>query len=871
MKLAILSGLFVVPFLVSCSGVRTVVSAPQPKEVILDTISVSAANNPIDIYRATETRYWDILHTKAALSFDLNARTASGQAWIRLTPYNNPMDSLFLDAKSMSVRQVTARQHNSELRTSWRYEEDLLKIAFSTPLRREDTIEVFVDYLAQPYAAPAGGSAAIRDDRGLYFINTDKRIKTKPAQIWTQGETEANSHWLPTLDQPNERFTMRLELTVPDSFVTLSNGSLDVSLKAGNGLRKDVWVMNKTVQPYAYMMAIGNFVKVEDSSWRNREISYYVEPPFAPYAKHMFRHTPEMVEYFSRVTGVPYPWNKYSQVVVRDYVSGAMENTTASLFGEFMNQNAREVADKNYEDVVSHELFHQWFGDYVTTESWSNLTVNESFANYGEQLWRNYKYGHASADELAAEDLARYLNQTQYNDEPLVRFHYASREDMFDRISYQKGGAILRYMHGLVGDAAFSRAMQLYLTKNALQPAEAHNWRMAVEEATGQDWNWFFNQWYFRGGHPELDLNYEYDDDRQTLTVQVRQTGPDSNFRYRLPLKAALVYDSEKQIVDWNIMKRNERFQYPYRNGVRPVFIPDYYFWLPGILREKKRPADWWAQIRSGERFMNKRRALTGVVGNQGDTATRNIFRAALKDSLEGIRYYALALMERMPDKFGWHDQFGGDVLMIAMHDPKNRVRAAAHSVLGSWKWKEGRAQLFEALADSSYMVAGAALNGISLFSGDTAYSLAKALGRNEPKAELESTIWRIIATRGQAGDIDYFREQRDKVYGTRKLSFAQYLYIYALSTRDDHSFEESLRMLTELAAGEGITSYRYNIGSKIAGLPAYLKEQQRSAEKEKATLAAARIEIANRYRELVIRQETDPANLKKYRSREDQ
>src|ERR1700761_7818012 len=159
--------------------------------------------------------------------------------------------------------------------------------------------------------------------------------------------------------------------------------------------------------------------------------------------REIFRHTPEMIEFFSQITGVSYPWNKYDQVIVRDYVSGAMENTTASLFGEFMNQNAREIADRSNEDVVSHELFHMWFGDYVTCESWTNITVNESFANYGEQLWRAHKYGKAAGDELAYNDLQGYISSAQLNDPQLVRFYYDSREDVFDAISYNKGGAIL--------------------------------------------------------------------------------------------------------------------------------------------------------------------------------------------------------------------------------------------------------------------------------------------------------------------------------------------------------------------------------------------------------------------------------------------
>ncbi|RYZ54416.1 MAG: M1 family peptidase [Sphingobacteriales bacterium] len=721
-------------------------------------------------------------------------------------------------------------------------------------------------YTAKPYASPTGGSAAIKDDRGLYFINTDGKVAGKPRQIWTQGETQANSHWMPTVDQPNERFTMRLELTVPDSFVTLSNGSLELTQKAGNKLRRDVWVMNKPIQTYAYMFAVGDFVRVEDSSWRNREISYYTEPAYAPYATGMFRHTPEMVEYFSRVTGVPYPWNKYSQIVVRDYVSGAMENTTASLFGEFMNQNFRELADKNNEDVVSHELFHQWFGDYVTAESWSNLTVNESFANFGEQLWREFKYGRASADELAFDDLSRYIGQAAYNDDPLVRFHYHNREVMFDRISYQKGGAILRYMRGLMGEKAFSRAMQIYLTKNALQSAEAHNWRMAVEEATGQDWTLFFNQWYFRGGHPELNLSYNYDDSSRELKVSVVQTGTDSLYRYHLPLQAGLIYGSKLEVADWKITKKKEVFSFPYNGDTRPVFIPDFHAWPPGVIKEKKVSSDWLAQFKVSNLFMNKRRAITGAFLTPGDAASREVIHAALRDSLDGIRSYTLSLLQRAADKNKFHEAFRDELIMIAMHDGKNKVRAAAFDVLGAWKTSSAKDEMLKAINDSSYMVAGAALNALDRVSKDTAYTIARSIARNDNKAHLEAAVWKIISARGEAADFDIFSQKSSKVYGQRKISFAQSLNSYLLASSDMEGYRKSLELLTELAANESISSYRYNIGSKVAGLPAYLREQIKSAtDSDKKALLGEKLKLAEQYRQTVISQETDPENLGKY------
>jgi aminopeptidase N len=408
-------------FLFSCSTSKKTVK----QHVLLDTLSVSANNNPMNIYRATTTRTWDITQTLVKLSFNMEQKTALGRVWIDAHPYNKSMDSIELDAKSMRIDSVGCINENGYFSLPYTYNDDKLVIHGYKLYSKRDTIHLYIQYVAMPYAASISGSNAIVEDRGLYFINSNNSIPKKPVQIWTQGETESNSHWLPTIDKPNERFTFQIELTVPDSFKTLSNGYLLSSIKYGNGKRIDSWVMDKPIQPYALMFTVGKYDIVKEY-WHGKEISYYSESDYTPFVKLMFQHTTDILDYFSDITGVPYPWNKYSQVVVRDYVSGAMENTSASLFGEFMNQDNREVADDNNEDVVAHELFHQWFGDYVTAESWSNITLSESFADYSEYLWRKHQYGKEYADELLLGSLTSYLNQSQKNDPALGAFQVST-------------------------------------------------------------------------------------------------------------------------------------------------------------------------------------------------------------------------------------------------------------------------------------------------------------------------------------------------------------------------------------------------------------------------------------------------------------
>lgn len=855
-RLYIAAATFICGIHISCSSSR--------KTVSLEPVVVTANKAALDEYRESATRAWDISHTSVSLSFNMKEKTADGKAWIRMRPYFYATDTIVLDAKSMSVAKV-ALANDSSKALRYVYRDNRLFVKLDKSYTRNDSLELYIRYTAMPYGTPTGGSKAITDDRGLYFINTDNKIPGKPVQIWTQGETEANSHWLPTTDKPNERFTVKLELTVPDSFSTLSNGYL-VSETAVQGRQKTwVWQMDEPIQPYAIMFAIGKYSVVKEQ-WNGKEVNYYVEPEYEPYAKRMFQHTPEMIGYFSQVTGVPYPWNKYSQVVVRDYVSGAMENTTATLFGEFINQNSRQMIDRDYEDVVSHELFHQWFGDYVTAESWSNLTLNESFATYGEQLWRRHKYGKASADDLAYDELRSYLGQAASQDPPLVRYHYESREDMFDRISYQKGSVILRYLHGLMGDDAFYKAMKIYLTRHALQPAEAAQWRIAAEEATGQDWNWFFNQWYLRGGHPELDVQYSYDDAAQQTTVTITQKQKEL---YRLPLKTLVAYSvNDKMTVDCELKAAKETFTYPYKNGIKPIIIiPDAMHWLPGTIKENKTMQQWATQYRYSDDLISKYASLGQAYKKTDDTSAQTIVNMALNDTLVTLRESAFDILLPVRKdnlKSKWQSQ----VIYLAEHDISSKVRANALRVLGAWKVSSAKELMITALSDSSYAVAGAALTGLGNINKDTAYQLARKYIHTNPKSDLQYAIWQAIAKQGKAEDITLYEGEMNGVGGTQRIQLAMSLSGYMQNEKDMAAFERGITIFKTLAAAENIRSYRMAIGGYLLETAAGYKEQaatsKRNHEKE---LAQKKLELIRKAAEELAKEETEEDNRKQYQT----
>src|SRR5690606_34887146 len=323
-----------------------------------------------------------------------------------------------------------------------------LTIQLGKTVTAQEEITLVIDYTAKPDERETGGSSAISSDKGLYFINPKGEDPAKMPQIWTQGETEASSVWFPTIDAPNQKMTQEILMTVDDKYVTLSNGTLVKSTKNADGTRTDHWKQELPHVPYLAMMGVGEFKVVKDSFTKKDgskiAVDYFVEPEWEPYAKAIFGDTPEMIRFFSELLGVEYPWDKYHQIVVRDYVSGAMENTGAVVFGDFVYKTDRELLDGTSESIIAHELFHHWFGDLVTCESWSNLPLNEAFANYSQYLWDEYKHGKDEADFHASSEANGYLQQAQmqgYHD--LIWYDYDEKEEMFDGHSYNKGGRIL--------------------------------------------------------------------------------------------------------------------------------------------------------------------------------------------------------------------------------------------------------------------------------------------------------------------------------------------------------------------------------------------------------------------------------------------
>lgn len=697
-------------------------------------------------YRGSTPLINDLVHTKIDAKFDYAKSYMYGKVWITLKPHFYPTDSLALDAKGMDIKSVSLVKGASNRPLKFQYDGWVLNIKLDKTYKGGEQYTIYIDYTAKPDEVKVKGSAAISDAKGLYFINPRGEEKDKPTQIWTQGETEATSVWCPTIDKPNMKTTQETIMTVPAKYVSLSNGKLVSQKKNADGTRTDTWKMDLPHAPYLFFMGVGDYAVIKDT-YKGKEVSYYVEHEYAPVARKIFGHTPEMITFFSKITGVDYPWVKYAQMTARDYVSGAMENTTATLHQESAQQDARELVDGNgWESTIAHELFHQWFGDYVTTESWSNLTLNESFANYGETLWDEYKYGKDAGDAQNYNDMFGYL-QSGSEQKDLVRFYYNDKEAMFDAVSYNKGGRILHMLRNYVGDDAFFKSLNLYLTTNKFKAAEAHQLRLAFEEVTGQDLNWFWNQWYFGAGHPKLSIDYVYDDNAKKVSVIVKQTQAGNNL-FKLPIAIDLYNGSKKTRHQVWIENQADTFTFSYTSKPDLVNVDGDKILL-AEKKDSKTLDNYLHQYKYAGLYLDRREAIDFASKNVAEAKAQDLLKEALKDKYFGLRSYAINKLDLKRDDL--KKSVEQSLVDIAKNDPKSTVRANAIGALsmGNYKNAAYNAIFQKGLSDSSYTVVGISLEALQKADSVAAVAAAKKMAAAPLKGRVTEAVMKVLAKSG--------------------------------------------------------------------------------------------------------------------------
>ncbi len=725
------------------------------------------------IYRGTYPKINTLVHTKLEVSFDYNKQWMYGKEWVTLQPHFYNTDSLTLDAKGMEIKEISLIKGNSKIPLKYIYDSLQLKITLDKIYKKGEKYTVYINYISKPNDLKVKGSAAITDAKGLYFINpmgeTDEHT-----EIWTQGETESNSAWFPTIDKPDQKTTQEISMTVPSKYVTLSNGLLMSQKKNADGTRTDYWKMNLPNSPYLFFMGVGDYVIVKDK-YKKMGVDYYVEKEYAPVAKRIFGETPKMIGFFEKITGVPYQWPKYDQIVGREYVSGAMENTTATLHQDGAYQNARELVDGNvWESVIAHELFHHWFGDLVTAESWSNITVNESFANYSEYLWDQFRHGQDEADANAFKEMQGYL-MSGSDDKNLVRFYYKDMMDMFDAVSYNKGGRILNMLRNYVGDSAFFKSLNQYLVKNKFKPAEAQQLRLAFEDVTGKDLNWFWNQWYYGSGQPEIKINYDYNKGNSRVIVDQIQK---SDKVFKVPTTID-VYSGGENKKSYKVWLENKADTFYFASATKPSFINfDAGKVLLCTKTDNKTAEEFEQQFKYAGKYLDRREALDYFAKN-------NLSQLAL-----GLndKYYGLRLLTL--EKFDQSKGFSVPSVLtvveqMAAKDPNKKVQAKALEILAKINDKKYEPLFSKFINDSSYTVAGAALEGLIKLEPAEAYNLAKKYSI-DARGKLGNVVSKVIMQNATDTDFDFLLNQfKNSPFTETKIQSAMMFAGYLTKLKD--------------------------------------------------------------------------------------
>jgi aminopeptidase N len=447
-------------------------------------------------------------HVSLDLILDIPNRSFTGTCEIRLNPVRNGIESLTLDAVDLKIDRVEIDCINCE----FNYDGELLHIPVKVDVIAGKILDIVIYYGVE------------NPQRGLYFIQPDEHYPDKPTQVWTQGEDEDSRFWFPCFDYPGQLATSAIRVQVPKDFIAISNGELVEQTVFGED-RVYQWMQQEIHPTYLMTLAVGRFAEIADE-WNGKPVTYYVEKGFEESAKLSIGKTPEMIEFFSEKFGYAYPFPKYAQVCVADFIFGGMENTSTTLLTDRCLLDERAAIDNfNTEFLVAHELAHQWFGDLVVIKHWSHAWIKEGMASYCEVLWAEHEYDKdesayyllGEAQSYLSEDSSRYRR-------PIVTNIYREAIELYDRHLYEKGACVYHMIRTELGDELFDRFVHTFVRDNAHKTVETIDLLRAIDKSTGRNLAFLFDQYVYRGGHPDYKVAYSWDGDSKLAKLTVTQT-----------------------------------------------------------------------------------------------------------------------------------------------------------------------------------------------------------------------------------------------------------------------------------------------------------------------------------------------------------
>ena len=658
----------------------------------------------------------NIKHIKLEVTLDFDAKKITGTATHRLSAIAGPLERLEFDAAELAINAVRAGGEPATFETA----DGKLRIALPRALATGEEIEIAIDYAGQPR-------------RGLYFVGPDLEYPNKPRQAWTQGEDEDSRYWFPCYDYPNNRTTSEIVATVPEEFTTISNGALvGTSSDATAKTRTFHWRHDVPHSAYLITLAAGEFAMIEERAG-SVPVTYYVAPGREDDARRAFGNTPKMIQFFERVIGVPYPYAKYAQVAVSDFIFGGMENTSATTQTDSTLHDARAHLDFKSDPLVAHELAHQWWGDLLTCRDWAHAWLNEGFATYFEALWCEENLG---ADEFAwnvRQDREGYLDEdANHYRRAIVCNRYRTPIELFDRHLYEKGSLVLHMLRRVSGDDLFFKSLNLYCTRHRGANVITQDLQRAFEDTTGRNLDFFFDQWVYKEGHPEIEVSSGFDDKKKLLSVTVKQThktGDTIVSAFSFPVTIALM-DAQgletRQRVE--IKDREQVFNFVVDKAPKAVrFDPEHD--ILKTLKHKRGREALETELRHAPEAIGRGAAARELGAEGSPQAAAALRDAMLSDQFWGVQADAATALGTI------RTSAARDALLEGLKLPHPKARRAVARALGNFR---GDAQAASALADivasgdESYFVEAEAVLALGKTRDERAFArLSEALGRD--------------------------------------------------------------------------------------------------------------------------------------------
>jgi aminopeptidase N len=677
------------------------------------------------------SRDYHLENVRVSLHFDIDQRKVMGDVTHTLSTLRDGVTHLDFDCAEITVS--SARVNGKDAAFDLR--DDKLRVHLARPAKTGEKFDVELQYVGKPTS-------------GLYFILPDKDDPGRAKEIWTQGEAEDTHHYIPIYDYPNDRTTSEMILTVPGDWLTVSNGKLLSVQDAPNGQKTWTWRQSLPVSTYLISFVAGEYKDKKDS-WRNLPITYNVPRGMEDTIDPTFRHTKEMLDFFSDRFGVPYPWDQYAQTAVDDFVASGMENVSATTLATRDMLHAELASEKPEatDGLISHEMTHQWFGDLVTCKDWTNTWLNEGFATFGASLWEEHFYGADASSYRYWREQNTWMQSRELYPIPIVT------RDISDSVEYEgnvydKAGWVIRMLREQMGDEEFFRALKHYLEAYRLQNVVSADLAKAIEESSATNVDQFFDQWIYGAGAPRFTVRSTYDDAGKKLSLSVKQTQKVEGHvgLFRVPIEVAITTSSGEKLFPIEVSRADETFTFSV-DGAPLMVLFDKGDKILKSVDFQKSPEEWIRQLRTAPDVPDRADAAFAL-GNLRDNeaAVKALGEAARHDKFWGIREEALRAMGRIASPPARKE------ILAALSNDQPWVRALAVEQLGKYHGDEEIAKRLESIYkdDKAYSVRGAALQSLASDKAPNAEPILEtALTTSSPDDVLRSAALRAMGSLG--------------------------------------------------------------------------------------------------------------------------